>query len=213
MPNDFAAVILAGRDYTDTSCISGALRAVAADSGAEWARKSGIQLSAIVGDFDSVSQETLDFYKQQDPSCEIVLAAEQEHNDFEKILHYLAERWHGEVRIIGLTGGRIDHTISNLSVMLRFTHRFKGLTAFDPFGSHFFLTSGRTYSFENRIGTIISLMPFGDAEGIVTRNFRYPLSGESLSLGQREGLSNVVIGSPASISIERGALIISVMDQ
>ncbi|HEY3874711.1 MAG TPA: thiamine diphosphokinase [Candidatus Kapabacteria bacterium] len=212
MEQDAAFVLLGGTINEFPAHIERACSVVAADSGADTARARGIPLTAIVGDLDSVSPETLRHYEAQVPPCEIVHIAEQETNDFEKALRYLSDRWSGEVRIWGMTGGRFDHTISNFSVMLRYRDRFESLVAIDSFGSHSFLTSvHHSVEIHRPIGTTVSLMPFGEATGIVTTGFRYPLSGESLRLGEREGLSNVVVASPASISIEGGALLVSAL--
>lgn len=127
------------------------------------------------------------------------------------MLEYVALKWNGDVRILGMTGGRADHTLSNLSVMLRYADRFANLLAMDADADYRFLTTARNRcSIECSLGTIISLIPFGEARGIATENLRYPLSREILSLGAREGASNVATGSPVTISIESGALLISV---
>lgn len=183
---------------------------IAADSGAEHARKFELPLDAIVGDLDSISSETLEWYRNQ--GTKILHVSEQEHNDFEKVLRYLEEFWKGKVRILGLSGGRMDHTLSNLSVMLRYSDEFEAVIAVDEFGSHSFLTTrNNSVEISCNIGTRISLTPFGEAIGITTSNLQYPLRKESLRLGAREGLSNVATGSPVSVSIERGALLVSVL--
>lgn len=164
---------------------------------------------AIVGDLDSVTQDTLRYFEER--GTEIVRVPEQDHNDFEKALEYLAGKWDGDVRILGITGGRADHTLSNFSVMLRYAERFASILAIDADAEYRFLTTDRNNcSIECPSGTTISLIPFGEARGIVTKNLRYPLSRETMSLGTREGVSNVATGSPVTISIESGLLLISV---
>ena len=104
------------------------------------------------------------------------------------------------MRVLGMTGGRADHTLSNFSVMLRYTERFTSLRAIDASTEFRFLTSSRNAcAIECPCGTVLSLIPFGEASGIRTENLRYPLSRETLSLGMREGLSNVATGSPVTI--------------
>ena len=212
---EFALLLLGGPLGDETSALEYARRAhrtLCADSGAEHAQKLGIPMNAIIGDLDSISSETLlHFQKQKNPSCEIIQVPEQEHNDFEKTLTYLSERWNGAVRILGMTGGRTDHTISNFSVMLRYTDTFPSIEALDGEFIHSFLTTKHNQrSIECPIGTTISLMPFGEAKGVTTENLQYPLSNETLRLGEREGLSNISTATPVSISMESGALLISI---
>jgi thiamine pyrophosphokinase len=215
LQENFALILLAGSLCDEASApavASGAKLILCADSGVEHARKLGLLVDAIVGDLDSISPETLRFFEQQkNPACEIIQVPDQGHNDFEKVLTYLSERWSGAVRILGITGGRTDHTLSNFSVMLRYSDTFSNLEAFDGKFIHCFLTSKRNRrSIECPIGTTISLMPFGEAIGVTTKNLQYPLLHETLRLGEREGLSNISTASPVSISIESGALLISV---
>ena len=59
------------------------------------------------------------------------------------------------------------------------------------------------------VGDLVSLLPVGgDADGVRTRGLRYPLSGERLRLGESRGLSNVVQATPASVSLDGGALLV-----
>ncbi len=211
----FALILLGGLlgdERRALECASRAHCILCADSGAEHARKLGLLAHAIIGDLDSITPETLRYFEQQqNHTCEIIKIPDQEHNDFEKVLTYLAEGWKGAVRILGMTGGRTDHTLSNFSVMVRFADKFSSIEAFDGEFIHSFLTSKQNHrSIECPIGTTISLTPFGEASGITTKNLHYVLSHETLRLGEREGLSNISTASPVIISIESGALLISV---
>ncbi len=212
---DVALIMLAGPIGTDAATVEIARMAkliVCADGGAEHARRLGVIPHAIVGDLDSITHETLrHFQDQQHPPCEIERIPEQEHNDFEKALAYLSNRWSGTVCILGMTGGRTDHTLSNFSVMLRHSDKFSNIEALDGEFTHSFLTTKKNNrSFTCPIGTVISLMPYGEAIGVTTQNLLYPLSRETLRLDEREGLSNISTASPVTISMERGALLVSV---
>ncbi len=212
---NFAIILLGGllgnEDFA-RECVNGAKLILCADSGAEHARTLALNVDAILGDLDSITPETLLFFQDQNNHpCEIIKIPDQERNDFEKVLTYLSERWNGTVRILGMTGGRTDHTISNFSVMLRYADTFSSIEAFDGEFIHSFLTTKKNNrSIECPNGTAISLTPFGEASGITTKNLRYTLSNETLRLGEREGLSNISTASPVSLSIEGGALLVSI---
>jgi len=183
---------------------------VCADSGAEHARKLAIMPHVIIGDLDSVSTETINYFKER--NCEIVRNPDQYSNDFEKTLIYLLEKSQKSVFVFGMTGGRTDHTLANFSVMLRYTDRFASIIAFELNAEHKFLTTTKNYcSIDCEIGTTISLTPFGEANGITTENLQYPLSDEAMRLGVREGLSNLATGSPVSIKISTGSLLVTVI--
>jgi thiamine pyrophosphokinase len=183
---------------------------VCADSGAEHGRRLRLDVMAIVGDLDSISNETLEHYREK--GSEIVRIPEQDHNDFEKSLRYLLSKEMTIVRVFGMTGGRTDHTLTNFSVMLRYTDQFDSLVALDANGEHQFLTAKKNAASINcAVGSAVSLTPFGEAIGVTTTNLKYALLGEQLKLGIREGLSNVATGTPVGVTIESGALLLSVL--
>ncbi|HWF44548.1 MAG TPA: thiamine diphosphokinase [Candidatus Kapabacteria bacterium] len=212
IPGNFALVLLGG-EISDTSFLAdlaaSACCIVCADSGAEYANALQLNVDAIVGDFDSISQSTLEYFRAK--GTKIVRIPEQNSNDFEKALRHLSTTFHGHVKVLGVTGKRTDHTLANFSVMLRFTDRFDSVMAYDETADHRFLTKKHPQcSIECPFGTTISLVPFGTASGITTVNLQWPLSSDTLLLGEREGLSNVAIGSPVEIRIEDGALLVTV---
>ena len=212
IPGNFALVLLGG-EISDRSFLGdlaeGACCIVCADSGAEYASSLELNVDAIVGDLDSISQSTLEQYRAK--GTKIVRIPEQNNNDFEKALRHLSATFHGHVKVLGMTGKRTDHTLANFSVMLRYTDRFESVAAYDETGDHRFLTNKHTHcSIECPFGTTVSLVPFGTASGITTVNLQWPLSSDTLRLGEREGLSNVAIGSPVEIRIEDGALLVTV---
>ncbi|MHB8390714.1 MAG: thiamine diphosphokinase [Acidobacteriaceae bacterium] len=211
MANDsIAIVILAGElggSLFEES--ARAKRIVCADGAADRARSMGIACHVIVGDLDSVSSDTREYFARH--GAEILRVPDQDHNDFEKSMEYLMAKWSGVVHIYGLTGGRLDHTLTNLSIMLRYSDRFHDLIAIDDVAEYRFLTDAKSLcSIECPIDTTISLVPFGEAQGVVTNNLLYPLRAETLRLGAREGLSNRATASPVTIAIEQGALLIAV---
>jgi thiamine pyrophosphokinase len=190
---------------------------VCADSGAEHAIKLGLTPQAIVGDLDSVTSDTIKYFESQ--NCEIIRIADQESNDFEKAFEYLLKKSEigerlGTVFVFGMTGGRTDHTLANFSVMLRYTDLFENIVSMEMGAEHKFLTTNKNNcTIDCEIGTTISLTPFGEANGIITENLRYSLSGDGLRLGMREGLSNVATDEPVSIKINSGALLITVIQK
>jgi thiamine pyrophosphokinase len=61
---------------------------------------------------------------------------------------------------------------------------------------------------EGRAGDVVSLLPFGgDAHGIRTSGLEYPLNDEPLLFGPARGVSNVMLGSQATIALRQGMLL------
>ncbi len=57
-------------------------------------------------------------------------------------------------------------------------------------------------------GDLVSLLPFGgDALGVRTADLEYPLRDESLLIGPARGVSNVMLGNAATVSLRHGMLL------
>jgi thiamine pyrophosphokinase len=94
--------------------------------------------------------------------------------------------------------------------MLRYTDEFESLIAYDAAQQHHFLTSGKHWhSFNLPTGTLISLTPLPQAQGVTTSGLYYPLKNVTMTFGKREGLNNVITEDTASVEIMKGALLIS----
>lgn len=167
-------------------------------------------LDAIIGDLDSLADEVSHFAEQ---GIEIVHDPDQYSNDFEKALQYLIQHEAKHVLILGLSGKRMDHTLTNISVMKRFVSRFTSLVAIDQYGlSYFVFGPLERHKIEAKEGTLVSLTPIYEAHGVRTEGLYYPINGTSMLFGEQEGMSNIVTeGEGAFISLETGALMITIV--
>ena len=185
-----------------------ALRIIAADGAANHAFRHGLRLDQLVGDLDSVEPIVLEHCRAS--GTEITTVPEQENNDFEKALRLLAPDGQ-TLRILGLTGGRTDHLMANLSVLARYAGHFAKITALDAH-AEYHLLGERNVSLihEAAIGTTVSLIPLHRAEGLTTTGLRYALEEATLAMGEREGLSNVTTERRFTVSLRRGVLLVAV---
>lgn len=172
---------------------------IAADGGAEYCFENGLTPDIVIGDMDSfiAKSDDLNMLKDED----------QETNDLEKALKYAIENEYAYCTILGATGLRVDQTLKNLSVLKKFSGCFKRLIMKDSYGDIFLLP--KAYQLNLPVNTTVSLFPLsGKATGIVLKGFRYPLEHETLQNGVRDGTSNVITASNASITYETGDLLI-----
>lgn len=187
----------------------GAIVVYCADGAARYAMDAGIRVDRIIGDLDSLPQPILEHYASS--GTQVDHLREQYSNDMEKTLRALRQVHTGTVRIVGLSGGRLDHTLTNISVMLKAASWFSGMIAIDDRQEHTLITEDRNEYTSNELplDSIVSLAPCGEAQGITTENLLYPITNGSLRIGSQEGLSNRVIGLPVSVRLRSGALLIS----
>lgn len=157
------------------------------DSAMERVMKLDIKVDVLLGDFDR------DFdvarYKESQFPIEIIHAPDQNKTDLEKAFDYLYERKIPAVNVVWATGKRTDHTITNLTNIVRYREKLKIVILDDH--SKVFLLSKRFEKWYTA-NTPISLIPIGHVSGIHSENLFYPLQNDSLTIGYRTGSSNHV---------------------
>lgn len=173
---------------------------LAADGGANKARKLGISPHVIIGDLDSITPATRKYFA----SSNIVHVRRQDNTDLEKALDYLVDAKTRQVTIIGATGGRLDFTLGNLSSMWRYTKRLD--LAFEGDGWKAMPVGGKRIVRARR-GTTVSFVPFGACSGVTLRGVQYTLTNASLRVGDI-AVSNVVTHSPFTVSVKKGNLLL-----
>ena len=173
---------------------------IGADGGGNTLLKHEFTPDVVIGDMDS-------FHKPKTVNFEIIHDPDQETNDLEKALSLALYRETESCTVLGAFGRRIDHSLKNLSVLKRFNEAFNKLVFKDEGLSAYLVTS--QFSTELPVGSIVSLFPLsGKVTGITTEGLKYPLKGEILENGERDGTSNENVKPEFSIEIESGDLLV-----
>lgn len=169
---------------------------VVLDSAIERVIHLDIKIDVLLGDFDRDFDPEI--YKTKQYPLEIVHTPDQNKTDLEKALDYLIERKIPSVNIVWATGKRADHTITNLTNIVRYRDLIK-IVILDDHSKIFLLPN----NFEKwyTAGTPISLIPIGVVKGIHSQNLVYPLANDTLTIGYRTGSSNAV-ASDGLVTIE-----------
>lgn len=169
---------------------------VVLDSAIERVISLDIKVDVLLGDFDRDFDPEV--YKTKQYPLEIVHTPDQNKTDLEKALDYLIERKIPSVNIVWATGKRADHTITNLTNIVRYRDLIK-IVILDDHSKIFLLPN----KFEKwyTAGTPISLIPIGVVKGIHSQNLVYPLANDTLTIGYRTGSSNAV-ASDGLVTIE-----------
>jgi thiamine pyrophosphokinase len=182
---------------------------VAADGGAAALERDGRHVDLLVGDLDSADAGLVDRLASGGTRVERH-PADKDASDTELALAAATAAGADEVIILGALGGRrLDHELANLLLLadpdlqdLR-ARIVRGATGVRV------LRGPATIELEGREGSIVTLLPIGgNVDGATTNGLRWPLAGASLEMGRSRGLSNEVVASPASVSIERGTLLV-----
>lgn len=163
-----------------------------------------IKVDVLLGDFDrDFDAEKI---REQQYPIEIIHTPDQDKTDLEKAFEYIIGRGFPAVNVIWATGRRADHTITNITNIVRFREQLK-IVLIDDYSKIFLLP--RIYEKWYPAGTPISLIPVGEASGISTNNLKYSLDNESLRIGFRTGNSNeALVDGMVRITHEKGDLLL-----
>lgn len=195
------AVIIGNGEIKDYDFIAGKLRKgdyiVCADGGYRHALKLGIRPDVLIGDMDSVGDESYD--------GEIInLPVRKDFTDSEVCVKYVLLKDFDEILMLGFIGTRLDHTITNLMLLKQIAESGKKGKIIDEHNEIYF-TSGENIIYGKK-GDLISLIPFGgDLTGITTSGLDYPLENETLVFGESRGVSNVMISGKCTVNIGGGS--------
>ncbi len=169
-----------------------------ADGGANAAKKAGIVPDYIIGDFDSVEKETLNYFSGK---SEIIEQKRQSDTDIEKTLKIALKMKFTEAVILGGGGNRLDHTIGNVSIMLKYSGKIR---IYMIHGN----SAASVYSGKNKFNTFkgetISLFGFDGRTKFKSTGLKYPLRNISLKFGEREGSSNQAVGDSVEVTVTGG---------
>lgn len=173
---------------------------LAADGGLVHAESLGLTPDEILGDFDSLGYvpENADVFPVKKDDTDSMLA----------IRRGLQLGYRRFVLYGSLDGPRLDHTLAN----------FQALQFLADQGAQGWLV-GRSYlatvlkngslHFEPHAEGILSVFCMGaDARGVTIKGLQYPLENGVLTAGFPLGVSNHFTGSPASVTVESGSLLI-----
>ncbi len=156
-----------------------------ADGGADFALRVGLTPDYIIGDLDSISKKAINKFKN---TSKILQYKRQSDTDVEKCLKFAIKNKFNEALLIGVTGNRLDHTICNLGIVLKFFSKIKlSLLA----ESSYLKPYTGDVRLKTQKGEIISLYGFDKKTKITSKGLKYPLKNISLPFGEKESTSNV----------------------
>ena len=173
---------------------------IAVDGGFASLEAAGCVPDLALGDFDS-----LGFVPEGVPVK--LFPAEKDASDMELALEEALTCGAGTVEVYGALGGRLDHTLANLSLLASFAERGLDVVAVGERERIALLVGPGELPIEAADGGIVSVFSLTDAStGVVEEGLKYGLDGVTLTNRTSWGLSNELVGTAARISVESGTL-------
>lgn len=190
--------LLGGADLDNNElniCLKVAPSVVAADGGADHALRKGRHPLAVIGDMDSISDAARAAFGDV-----LHLVAEQDTTDFEKCL----TRLHAPlIMAAGFLGGRLDHTLSALSVVARLQACHVVLVARDDVCV--LLPQGHSI-WHLALGDRAALLPLGAAT-VTSTGLRWDLDARGLAPDGTVSSSNAVAAPVVQLNVSGPVLL------
>lgn len=203
------AVIIGNGAITNYDIIRKRLRnddyIICADGGYNHTKELGVKPSVVIGDMDSIGDNDYD--------GEIInLPIRKDFTDSEVCVKYILLKHFDEVMMLGFTGKRQDHAISNLLLLKQFADAETKAYIVDE-NNEIYCTNSENTIYGKK-GDIVSIIPItGNLCGVTTKGLDYPLNDETLIFGESRGVSNIMTSDKCTISIKSGfGLIIKARD-
>jgi thiamine pyrophosphokinase len=170
----------------------------------------GVQPQIAFGDFDSVTVEELSFIEGQVENL-LKLKPEKDETDMEHALNWALKQNPSLIRIFGATGGRIDHMMANIQLLMNplKNHTNVHIEIVDQKNILYMKQPG-AYTIEKLDSRkFVSFLPMTqDVKGVTLKGFKYPLSDYRIQLGSTVCISNELVGDYGTFSFSEGILMI-----
>ena len=179
---------------------------IACDRGGDWLKHIGIIPDILIGDMDSITKETIDYFEEK----RVKIIKFDRHKDFTDAYlafkHAFNEYKRSDINVYAYTGGRGDHYLSALIDAEKFIDKKRNIRFIDE-GSEIHVTAN-SIELQGNIGDLVSVFSFSGAETSECSGLLYNVSNMKFSCGMTRGVSNELTENKAYITIKKGKLII-----
>lgn len=181
---------------------------VAVDGALETARRLSLVPTQIIGDFDTVSQDTLAYFQKESTAEWVYLVPEKDATDMEMALDKAIEAGCDEIAILGALGGRMDHELANIHLLYKAEAQGVCCELLDKQNRITVLMKSTALFKKELFGTYISFIPLTTQVNALTlKGFKYPLDRYCLTIGTSIAVSNELVEEEGWVEFEDGVLL------
>ena len=161
----------------------------------------------IIGDCDSISYKNMVYFKKHKVKF-IKYPRDKNYSDTELAILWAIKNQASDITIIGATGTRIDHTLSNIFLMKIIVAKRMPCKIIDDNNEIYFVID--QIKLKGKTGDLISIIPITEkVTGITTKGLKYSLVNAEMIMGSSLGISNVFLENQVYIKIKKGILIVT----
>lgn len=175
---------------------------IAVDAGYAHLEACGVKPDMAMGDFDSLGYKPTGLRVASFPP-------EKDKSDLELAFDRACALRYDEVMVYGALGQRLDHSIANIQLFAKFSEKGMYVSAVDSDTILCTLTGPDTLDLPAYTTGRVSVFSLSDcAQGVTETGMKYALDNDPLTNRTSRGVSNELLGLPATVSVEEGTLLV-----
>ncbi len=177
---------------------------IGVDRGALLCMQQNIPMRLAIGDFDSISEESL---KQLQQYCEVhILPTQKNEVDSECAIRYASE-FYDEIDVYGVSGGRLDHFMILMQFMKKQEIAFRIVDE----QNYIQVLKAGTHTIR-KLGKYVSFFPLEPLQ-LTLEGFMYPLHKQSVDVFDLYLSSNEIVDEQASVIVSGSIMMIQSREQ
>ena len=178
---------------------------IGVDGGTDHCLTLGFTPHLVVGDMDSLDPRVLRSLMADGVETEIH-PVEKDKTDLELALDVALENKISEVTLVGVWGGRLDQSLANILLLVRYAAKMK--IRFTDGHEHGVVLAGPDeVVIESAIGYTCSMLLLSAfVDGVSLAGMQFPLRNALLHQGDSLGVSNRITHTKAHCSVQQGCL-------
>ena len=179
---------------------------IVVDGALEITHRLGVKPDYIVGDFDTVNQELLEYYEK-----DIILRhpPEKGQTDTELAIETALNAGCDSLVFFGATGSRLDHSLGNIFLLEHLLKQGIEAEILNENNKLYLKNNGFKIIRKTSRGDFVSLLPLTETvENVTLRGFKYPVELLTFYREKTLGISNEITEEEASVEFSKGIFIV-----
>jgi len=180
---------------------------VGCDFGAYLLVEAGLPVDLAIGDFDSVTPTQLATIKDVAKSVQS-FSVEKDKSDLELAIDAVLPLEPASLTLFGVTGGRLDHELTNIFLMERLKKAGVPVTIIDEHHQIDLFLPGTHVIKDDKVFHNYSLLALSETvTGVTLKHAYYPLTAKTLTRGDSLTLSNKKVKDALVLTFDHGVLL------
>lgn len=184
---------------------------IAVDGGLSAANLLNVYPDCIIGDFDTVNEELISKYENDNKATIIRLNPVKDDTDTQYAVKHAMGLGAKEIHVLGGTGGRFDHSLANIFMLKMAYEQDVKIYMYDEINKIHVIDDMVKLKKDKLYDKKISFIQLeGPAIGVTLKGFKYNVAEFDFDTSKeyRIGVSNEFQGEEAEVSIEKGMFVV-----